>query len=509
MPKNKSSNNNIFIISSLYQWVLASFIIVTLPLVFAILYTVLEVDDYTKKSQQTLFQTVNSTASSRIILERLISMERSIRQFQVLKEPEFFISYKEYRNQFLDVLESLKNKELDKKLIERLETLRINEYDLYKDILIKARADKLSKNEPFINEPSINENSFKVSKSNLNTFNTLTTQAKALIAEGEKRLSTEAATLSVIAQQVQRRLVNTTLASIPFTLILCLVFVTLLTRPIKKIAKAIRNLGEVGFERPIEISGPKDLTVLGQHLEWLRHKLNSLENEKQQFIRNVSHELKTPLATLKEGADLLAENVVGELNTEQQEIVELMKLGNITIHDLIENLLEYQRSISTQVELNVTTFELKTLLWKIINEYQLPLRSKGITLKSNHGNININIHADYDKLKIIISNLFSNALKFSPRNGTIGMTLYMHNNIFELKIEDQGVGIDQDLQSLIFEDYYRGDSPQEWKIKSTGLGLALVKHFLKIHKGSIRLLPPTKKYCGARFSLLFPQYLDI
>lgn len=503
MPKKKSSNN-IFIIGSLYQWVLASFVIVTLPLVFAILYTVLEVADYTEKSQQTLFHTVNSTENSRMILERLISMERSIRQFQVLNESELFSSYKEHRNQFLIILESLKIKEKNKNLIEKLEKLRENESHLYKAILIKYKDNQLLKN-----EAKLNENSFKLVKSDLNVFDKLTSEARALINEGENRLGIEAAALSVIGQRVRQRLVYITLASIPFALLLSLLFVNLLTQPIKRIIQAIRNLGEVGFEQPIEINGPKDLKDLGLHLEWLRQKLNHLEDEKQQFIRNVSHELKTPLATLKEGTDLLAENVVGELNTEQLEIIELMKLGNITIHDLIENLLEYQKTISTQVELNVTTFEFKSLLWRIINEYQLPLRSKSITLKSNLSNINITLNADYDKLKIIISNLFSNALKYSPQSGIIGLTLFMHDNFIQLKIEDQGAGIDKQIQSLIFEDYYRGDSPQEWKIKSTGLGLALVKHYLKIHKGTIRLLPPNKKYCGARFSLLLPQNLDI
>jgi two-component system sensor histidine kinase GlrK len=504
LPKNKSSKNNKFIIGSLYQWTLASFIIAILPLVFAILFTLREVAEYTEKSQQTLFQTVNSTENSRIILERLISMERSIRQFQVLREPEFLISYKEHRNQFLDTLKSLKTKEQDKNLIVKLNILSKDEGDLYRDILIKSK-----RNQDSTNEQLLTDNSFKLEKSDLNVFDQLTAQARTLISEGEKKLGTEAATLSVIGQRVRERLRNTTLGSIPFALSLCLLFVYLLTRPIKKIAKSIRNLGEVGFDQPIVIKGPKDLIELGRHLEWLRHKLNRLEFEKQQFIRNVSHELKTPLATLKEGTDLLSENVVGELNTEQQEIIELMKLGNITIHDLIENLLEYQRSISTKVELNVSNFELKSLLWRIINEYQLPLRSKGITLKSNLSHINININADYDKLRIIVSNLFSNALKFSPHNATIAITLYKRNDFIELIIEDQGIGIDKENQSLIFEEFYRGDSPQAWKIKSTGLGLALVKHYLKIHKGSIRLLPPNKQYCGARFSLLLPQNLDI
>jgi len=410
-------------------------------------------------------------------------MERSIKQFQILNEPELFNTYLEKRNKFQRVLESLKTKELDKKLVKKLEVLQQNESLLHQNIINNLEDDHLN--------------------ADLNAFNPLTSQIRALLNEGEKRVGSEATALSVIAQRVKQRLVYSALLSIPLALILALLFVHFLTRPIKDIGQAIRNLGDVGFEQAIAIKGPQDLIDLGLHLEWLRQKLNRVENEKQQFIRNVSHELKTPLATLKEGTDLLAENVVGELNTEQQEIIQLMKIGNITINDLVENLLEYQRTISTQIEFNFSNFELTTLIERVTHEYQLLIQSKNISLKTNLNSTNIN--ADYDKLKIIISNLFSNALKFSPENGIIGLSLLSHNNIVQLIIEDQGPGISADIEPFIFKDFYQGNSPPDWKIKASGLGLALVKHYLDAHKGTIELLHANKEYCGARFALQLPQ----
>jgi two-component system sensor histidine kinase GlrK len=485
VTKKRILGSKLFSVGSLYQWALLSFVIVTLPLVFAIIHTVLAVTDYTEQSQQTLFQTVNATESSRVILARLISMERSIRQFQVLEEPELFKTYQQHRNKFIDVLESLKTTGLDDSQAGKIQALHQNENRLYLTFL-QAKNKKL-----------------RLEKTHLKAFDPLTKQARSLIAEGERKLGIEAGALSRAAKQVRINLIYSALASIPLALLLGFIFVHLLTRPIKKIGQAIRNLGEVGFDQAIAIKGPKDLTELGQHLEWLRQKLNRLESEKQQFIRNISHELKTPLATLKEGTDLLAENVVGELNAEQQDIIQLMKMGNITINDLVENLLEYQRALSTQVDLNVTTFELVPLIHRILDEYQLPLRSKNITVNSDLSRTKI--LADYDKLKIIISNLFSNALKFSPQGSTIGLSLNSGDNVILLIIEDQGPGIPEDIQPLIFKDFYQGSSPLAWKIKGSGLGLALVKHYLEAHNGLIELLPATNDYCGARFSLQLPQ----
>ena len=483
MTKRNSPDKKSFIIGSLYQWALASFLIVTLPLVFAIIYSVMEVANYTEKSQLTLFQTVSSTESSRILLERLLSMERSIRQFQILNEPELFIAYQEHRNTFQLELESLKTKGLDGQLLKKLKTLEQNESLLHVNILNNSENNQLNVD--------------------LNAFDPLTTQVRALLTEGEKRVGTEATELSVIAKRVRQRMVYFALLSIPLALLLVLLFVHLLTRPIRDIGQAIRNLGDVGFEQPIAIKGPQDLIDLGLHLEWLRQKLNRVEYEKQQFIRNVSHELKTPLATLKEGTDLLAENVVGELNTEQHEIIQLMKISNISINDLVENLLEYQRTISTQIDFNFSNFDLSSLIERVTNEYQLLIQSKNINLKTNLNSTNI--CADYDKLKIIISNLFSNALKFSPQDGTIGLSLLSHSNNIQLTIEDQGPGISKDIQPFIFKDFYRGNSAPQWKIKGSGLGLALVKHYLDALKGTIEILPANKNYCGARFALQLPK----
>lgn len=480
-PRKKTSS-----IGSLNQWALASFIIVILPLIFATLYTITEVGNYTDKSQSTLFKAVHETESTRIILERLASMERNIRQIQLFGKSDFYDLYQENRTKFLKEMDSLKPSEMDKQLFSQLNTLKYNENRVYHYILTNLEGDEI-----------------KLSQENLNAFDQLTRQARVLLAGGEKRVRLEAAALSVTAKKLTERLKYLAIFSIFLASVLSFVFVRLLLRPIKDIGNAIRTLGEVGFDKAINIRGPKDLQKLGLHLEWLREKLDNLEHEKQQFIRNVSHELKTPLATLKEGTDLLSENVVGELNTEQQDIIQLMKIGNITIHDLVENLLEYQRTISTKIIFNPTSFKLESLISRITDEYELLLRSKNIILNNNLQPTDID--ADYDKLRIIISNLFSNALKFSPQNGAIGLTLTSDDGVITLVIEDQGSGIAKEIQPLIFKDFYHGNSAPTWKVKASGLGLALVKHYLDAHKGTIKILPATKNYRGARFSLSLPQ----
>lgn len=488
MIKTNVLNINIFTKGSLKQWTLASFFIVTLPLIFAIIYAIYKVTDYTEQSQSTLFQAVHETESSRIILERLVSMERNIRQYQILREPGFYNAYRENRKYFLYVMEALKLKDMPPYLVHQLSILKKNEHSLNEHILQK-----------------INNEQIIFTQEYLNVFDQLTGQARLLLADGEERVRLEAESMAKTAKSVKQKLIYLALISITFALFLALQFVHFLSKPISDIAWAIRQLGNDGFDKPIAIRGPDDLQKLGSQLEWLRIRLNHLEHEQQQFMKNISHELKTPLATLKEGTDLLSENVVGELNKEQHEIIQLMKISNININNLVENLLEYQSSISTQINFNLSIFKLETLIERVSDEYQLLLRSKNIHLDLHLQSTRIN--ADYDKLKTIISNLLSNALKFSPLDASIGLNLSSYNNIVTFIIEDQGSGIPENIQPMIFEDFFHSKASLNWNVKNSGLGLALVKYYLGAHKGSINLLPATKKYCGARFLLELPQSL--
>ncbi|MDF1581861.1 MAG: HAMP domain-containing sensor histidine kinase [Methyloprofundus sp.] len=477
------------IYGSLREWALVSFVVVALPLVVAIIYTMSEITSYTVKSQKILVQTVQAAEISRTTLNRLILMEQSIRQFEVLNDAAIFDSYLQHRKSFLEMISILQGLSQEAAFNAQVTALLQAESLLNQDILHSAKQE-----------------SANLVNVHLKQFDRLTNQARELVAAGEQKVGVEARALSDLAGRIHEHLIFSTFVSISMALLLALVFVYLLTLPIKKIALAIRHLGEEGFERPIAIGGPKDLTELGVHLEWLRKRLNQLEYEKLQFIRTISHELKTPLATLKEGTNLLAEDIVGELNTEQQEIIQLMHMSNITLNDLIDNLLEYQRTMVSQIDLNLSTFAVDKLIERCLNEYQLPLRSKNISVQSKLGLTHID--ADYGKLEIIISNLFSNALKFSPKNGKIGISLFVRNNDVQLLIEDQGPGIAKDIEPFIFEDFYQGNSPQIWQIKGTGLGLSLVKYYLDVHKGEIKLLPASNEYCGARFLLHLPQKQD-
>ena len=109
----------------------------------------------------------------------------------------------------------------------------------------------------------------------------------------------------------------------------------------RQVDRAIRELGEGDFSRPITVSGPNDIETLGRQLEWLRHRLKESTDEKNKFLRHMSHELKTPLANIREGTELLLDGSVGQLDHQQQEVTSILRDNSVKLQKLIENLLTF------------------------------------------------------------------------------------------------------------------------------------------------------------------------
>ncbi len=412
-------------------------------------------------------------------------MERNIRQYQILKDPEFLNGFKDHHQKFIDAANSIRFKGIKSELKITMNDLLVKEKMLFSSIMKKITSDQR-----------------QLTKFDLNDYADLTLEARKLVDKGGVQLMQEAEALSLAAKRVQQNLILSALLAIPAALILGLIFVSLLTKPIQNIGHAIQEIGKGEFDQPIKIHGPKDLKDLGKHLEWLRNRLNQLENDKQNFIKNISHELKTPLATLKEGSGILEDEIVGELNQEQQEIVKLMQLGCIQLNNLIENLLEYQKAISIQTELNRSIFYLDILIRQIIEEYRLIINGKRIITKIHLSSFKI--QADRDKIRVIVSNILSNALKFSSSDSVIGISLKTHKKNAYLLIEDQGKGISRQEKDFIFNEFYQNKHSEDWPVRGSGLGLKLVKDYVRVHHGALRLLKSNSQYTGVRFLVKLP-----
>lgn len=211
---------------SLYHWSLIGFLLVTLPLVMALLSGLLSMSEYTEKSQRALFQTVRANEGGRTLLERLISMERGIRQYQVLKDPELLPVYRQHHNAFVAVAQGLQFYDLASELRIPLVGLLEAEEGLYRHV-----------------EARLAEGEGRLTEQDLQGYVTLTLQARALLQTGSRQVGVEAEALAREADRLRRAMLLWAVLALPLALILGLLFVYLLTRPIRRIERVISELG--------------------------------------------------------------------------------------------------------------------------------------------------------------------------------------------------------------------------------------------------------------------------
>jgi two-component system sensor histidine kinase GlrK len=289
-------------------------------------------------------------------------------------------------------------------------------------------------------------------------------------------------------------------ALIPGTLLLVVLFLLLVGRPMRQVDRAIRELGEGDFSRPITVSGPNDIETLGRQLEWLRHRLKESTDEKNKFLRHMSHELKTPLANIREGTELLLDGSVGELDHQQQEVTSILRDNGVKLQKLIENLLTFSAWQTQTASLDLTEFELKPLVFGVLGQHRLVISNKKIKLQLKVAAINV--FADEGKLRLVLENLLSNAIKFTPSGGVIHVGAEMQEQELVLDVADNGPGVDPEDGNRIFEAFYQGRRSQGGPVGGTGIGLSVVAECIQAHGGSVGLI--RDRETGAHFQVRLP-----
>ena len=165
--------------------------------------------------------------------------------------------------------------------------------------------------------------------------------------------------------------------AIVLSLVLALSLGIWLARPFKRLEGAIRQLGENQLDEPVLISGPDDVRRLGQQLEWLRLRLLELDADKARFLRHVSHELKTPLAALREGVALLQDGVTGELTAGQREVAQILHHNTLQLQGEIEALLRFNAAAFEARQLQRRDTDLLALLEAQVEAQRLQWQAKG------------------------------------------------------------------------------------------------------------------------------------
>ncbi|WP_455234974.1 HAMP domain-containing protein, partial [Thiogranum longum] len=267
---------------SIRRLLLIGFVLVVVPLVAALIHATFAVDQLVAQGQRALFATVRATQSSQLLVETITDMERNARQYKVLGDKALLEVYEENHGKFLETARQISALNLPVTQRQRLDLIMIQEGDVF-EVLTGSPHDAAE------------------TAAAVDEFGALARDAREILVDNRKLVELEVNRLETNGGQLQRRLVVQAMALVPAALILAGIFTVLITRPIRQMDKAIRALGDGDFSKPAHIVGPRDLEQLGERLDWMRTRLLEVEQEKNRFLRHISHELKTPLTAIREG----------------------------------------------------------------------------------------------------------------------------------------------------------------------------------------------------------------
>ena len=230
-------------------------------------------------------------------------------------------------------------------------------------------------------------------------------------------------------------------------------------------------------------------------------ELKRLENMRQQFVANVSHELKTPLSSIKAYTETLLN---GALEDSEHARLFLTRIDDQTarLHELILDLLSIARIESGQASLETTDLPLAKVVQACVDDYAERARVAGITLENRVHDNELRVRADEESLFQILSNLVDNGIKYTPEGGVVSVNCRTADKEALIEVSDTGIGIEPEHHSRLFERFYRVDRARSRELGGTGLGLAIVKHLCQAMQGSISVKSSPGE--GSTFAVRLP-----
>ncbi|MCL2354099.1 MAG: HAMP domain-containing histidine kinase [Defluviitaleaceae bacterium] len=267
--------------------------------------------------------------------------------------------------------------------------------------------------------------------------------------------------------------------------VLVLAIASWLLKPLKEVLSAVKNISDGHLNQRIELSGKDEITALADAVNDMTQKLENTENTRQEFVSNVSHELKTPLSAIK----VLSESLLYQDDVEKETYKEFLWDINSEVDrmsDIINELLTLVRLDETELPLNITPFTCNSLLEGIIKRLKPLADQKDIKIDFN-AEFQIDMEADEMKLNLALSNIIENAIKYSHQGGLVEVMLDSDSKNAFITVVDQGIGIEEESQDKVFYRFFRADKGRDRESGGTGLGLAITHKAILLHKGSIRL----------------------
>ncbi len=322
--------------------------------------------------------------------------------------------------------------------------------------------------------------------------------AKVITGAIVMRFSTK--DIQSVRESMEKRLILFVIILAILIVSFAIYFSGVLTKPLTSVVNSIDRISDGFTNDPVSIKGYNEIERISDSFNHMISRMQKLENSRQEFVSNVSHELKTPITSIKVLADslLMQEDTPVELYREfLLDITDEIERENKIINDLL-SLVKLDK---TAGDMNIAPININELLEQILKRLTPIAKKQNIEMIFESFRPVI-AEVDEVKLSLAISNLIENAIKYNVEDGWVRVSLNADHKYFFIKVSDSGIGIPEQAQDFIFERFYRVDKARSRETGGTGLGLAITKNVIQMHRGAIKVY--SKEGEGTTFNVRIP-----
>lgn len=464
--------------ASLRQLVLSSFVLALIPVAVLMWQSHRAL---TSISQQAVAQASTSASSVRRMEQmqnQVVDIERAIRQYAVLKTSSLATVAQNHVSSYQQLLPQV------------CQTMRDASLCQQQSMTLQQLSDAFQQQESEQIEPLLQQ---------------LRQQQGRLSQQIWQQLELQLAAQQRDVASAQQQLAWQTVVLVFLTLLLVIWGSRRITRPVAMLERMIRAIGRQQEFPDQRVRGPKELTELGEQLRTLAARLQQLEALRLILLRHASHELKTPLSSIREGCSLLSEQLVGPLTAKQQEVVSLLNGSTERLSQLTEQLLDYNRLLQ-QAKPELKWHSAEPMITECIQDHALSLQQQGQAVRLECQVEQL--YTDAMLFRRILDNLINNAQAYGAADSEMCIRLSQQDQQWWLEVMNQGHPIASDQRERLFEPFQRGKSPRRDRVQGSGLGLSIVADCARLLGGKAEIIDTTEADVCVRIRLPLPEDIE-
>jgi two-component system sensor histidine kinase GlrK len=406
--------------------------------------------------------------------DALFSETRYEKRFAIMQDQALYESFLASRNEFEKYLEAAKvlaDSVAVKDVLARLEDRHRTYQTLFEDEVAFLRAGSVYPEERYSREKErvVNEALEELSK-----LKTLSQQSIFHKVRDLDEAGTRARKVDMVI----------TWTALLFGILLAFSITRSITVPLSRMKKKTGEIAEGIFEADLNLSSPPEIGALARDFNIMCAKLKEVDRMKSDFYSNMSHEMRTPLTSIREGTNMFLEGLGGEVTEKQRELLTIVAEESTRLIQLVNPLLDLSKLEAGMVAFHFVKTDLAPLVVRSVREVTPLAEAKNIGIESDIGEIP-SMSVDAERIMQVLRNLLGNALKFTPSGGSVRVAVRRVEDEVHVSVTDTGPGIPKEQISGIFEKFHQASPDGSRRFQGTGLGLAIVRHIVHAHGGRV------------------------